>query len=182
MTLATLPSRSSSGNRVPLDGERWATIRPIESSDADGLFDFYARLSPAARVSRFLGASRGIDTRAAATRAATDHVQSDGFVAVLGERGPADGAVIAHACLVPDGAGGNEVAVAVADGYRGRGIGTALMDAAVRSARRRGVRRLAATLLATNQPMRRLMLAAGPRVAADEVDAGIEEIALDLAA
>lgn len=182
MTLATLPSQSSTGKRVPLDGDRWATIRSIESSDADGLFDFYARLSAAARISRFLGASRGIDARAAAAFAAADHVHSDGFVAVLHERGPADGAVIGHACLVPTGDGGNEVAVAVADGFRGRGIGTALMDAAVRSARRRRVPRLTATLLATNQPMRRLMLAAGPRVATDEIEAGIEEIALDLAA
>jgi GNAT superfamily N-acetyltransferase len=173
MTLATLPSRSSADHRVRLDGDRWATIRSIESSDADGLFDFYARLSPAACVARFLGASRGIDARAAAAFAATDHARSDGLIAVLHERGPADGAIIGHACLVPNGAGGDEVAVAVADGFRGSGIGTALMDAAVRSARRRGVPRLTATLR---------MLAAGPRVATDEIDAGIEEIALDLAA
>ena len=182
MTLATPSSQSSTGKRVPLDGDRWATIRSIDSSDANGLFDFYARLSAAARVSRFLGASRGVDARSAATFAAADHVRSDGIIAVLHERGPADGTVLGHACLVPNGAGSEEVAVAVADGFRSRGIGTALMEAAVRSARKRGVARLSATLLATNHPMRRLMLAVGPRVATDEIDAGIEEIALDLAA
>ena len=182
MTTATLDTRPTASSRLPLGGDRWVTIRSIESSDADGLFDFYARLSPTARAARFLGASAGIGATAATAFASADHVRSDGIVAILREAGPADGEIIGHACLEPDDDGGEEVAIAVADGYRGRGIGTALMAESVRSARRRGVHRLTALLLATNQPMRQLMLTAGTRVAFDQIAAGVEEIAVDLAA
>ncbi|HEX6473693.1 MAG TPA: GNAT family N-acetyltransferase [Candidatus Limnocylindria bacterium] len=182
MTTATLNTVSSTSTRLRLDDDRWVTIRPIESSDADGLFDFYTRLSPRARVSRFLGASAGIARPAATAFASADHVGSDGIVAILREPGPADGEVVGHACLEPDDAGGEEVALAVADGYRGRGIGKALMAAAVRSARRRGVHRLSAMLLATNQPMRQLMVTAGSHIASDHIEAGIEEIEVELAA
>jgi GNAT superfamily N-acetyltransferase len=167
-------------HRVPLSRDRWVTIRPIESSDADGLADFYARLSPEARVARFLAGSNGIRTEAAQRFARVDHAGAEGIVGILHEPGPGDGAIVGHLCLEPDGSGGAEVAIAVADGFRGRGIGSALMASGVAWARHHKVAHLTAFLFPTNRPMRKLMLDAGPHIGIDRIDAGIEEIELDL--
>jgi GNAT superfamily N-acetyltransferase len=176
MTVLAPPQRPTGG--IPVGPQRWVTIRPIESSDRDGLFDFYHSISPPARRARFLGMGACLSREAADRFAATDHHQGDGLVAVLREAGPQDGRIVGHLCLEPDAAGGEELAVAVADGFRGLGIGTALMRAAVASARRRQVPRLSATLFASNVPMRRLLLDAGLPVTVDEIDAGVESIEL----
>jgi GNAT superfamily N-acetyltransferase len=169
------------GQAIPMDGGRWVTIRPIESRDGDGLLDFYRQLSAQARYTRFLGIGPGVDVGAARRFADVDHEHADGFVAILHEAGPQDGAIVGHLCMEPDRAGSEEVAVAVADGLRRRGIGSALVAAAVRSAIRRGVPRLSAMLFATNEPMRRLLRhAPGPKT--DRIDSGIETIELELAA
>lgn len=137
------------------------SIRPIEASDAGDLSDFYAGLSEESRRRRFLGAVRGIGADQARAFAAVDHRASDGFIAVVNAAGPDDGRIVGHVCLVPDGEGVNEVAVAVADAFQGAGIGRRLMAAAVDSARRRHVSALTLSLFADNVVMRRLALGAG---------------------
>lgn len=167
---------------VPLGPNRWATIRPIESGDRDRLFDFYRRLSPRSRASRFLAATSGIGLQAADEFAHADHRHRDGLVAVLRDAGPDDGAIIGHLCLEPDPSrdGAEELAIAVADGFQGQGIGSALMAAALASANERGVRRLTASLLPTNRPMRELLLDTGLPVERDRVEYGVEQIELAL--
>lgn len=181
MSTVATPERSDPGRKVTVERHRWVTIRPIEASDADGLFAFYAALSPDARQSRFLGAGR-IDEQAAQRFADVDHLTRDGLVAVLREAGLNDGAIVGHACLEPDSSGVEEIAFAVADGLRGLGIGTALMAGAVGSARRRRVRRLTATMFATNVPMRRLALQAGSPVHMQPAGRGVTQVDLDVAA
>jgi GNAT superfamily N-acetyltransferase len=184
MTTIKPTTRTEATQKVPLGPNRWATIRPIESGDRDRLFDFYRRLTPRSRWLRFLSASAGIGRGAASTFACVDHRHRDGFVAILAEAGPDDGTIIGHLCLEPDPAGIDveELAVAVADEFQGRGIGSALVGAAMASARRRGVRRLTATLLPTNGQMLGLLRETRLPIARDEFDAGVEEVALVLAA
>jgi hypothetical protein len=73
--------------------DRWVSIRPIELTDAAGLSDFYARTSPESRR-RFLSCSRL--SEAALGRRFT-HPGGEGFLAVVDEAGPNDGAIVAHA-------------------------------------------------------------------------------------
>lgn len=174
--------RTEQARWVRLGRDRWVTIRSIESGDTDGLFDFYARLSPGARITRFLGASSGISAGGARRFASAGHRHTEGFVAILHEPGPEDGAIVGHLCMEPTGPQAEEVAVAVGDGFRGRGIGTALVAAAVASARRRGVSRLTAAMFPSNQSMRRLLLDAGLAIASDRIESGVEEMQLDVAA
>lgn len=166
---------------IPVARHARVTIRPIESSDADGLLAFYATLTPRSRYARFLGIFPGIDAAIARRFAAVDHEQDDGVVAVLSTTGRDDGAIVGHLCMVADGPGAEEVAIVVADELQGRGIGTALMEAAVQSARRRGVRRLVGTTFATNIPMRRLAFSASPHVSVHQQGAGIEEFDIAVA-
>jgi RimJ/RimL family protein N-acetyltransferase len=179
MNVMAMPARSTGVRRIPIGRARWVTMRPIESSDRDDLFAFYRGLSPAARFARFMGMGTGLAAEAADRFACADHATADGLVAVLQEAGPHDGRIVGHLCMEPDGTGAEEIAVAVADGFRGLGIGTALMHGAVQSAHRRQVPRLTATMFATNQAMRRLMLDAGLPAIVDELDAGVEAIELN---
>ena len=133
------------------------------------------------RFARFMGMGTGLAAEAADRFACANHSAADGLVAVLHEAGPDDGRIVGHLCMEPDGTGAEEIAVAVAEGFRGLGIGTALMHEAVQSAQRRRVPRLTATMFATNQAMRRLMLDAGPPAIVDELDAGVEAIELNTA-
>jgi acetyltransferase len=179
-TTATAPRASRP--TIPVARHARVTIRPIESSDADGLLAFYSALSPRTRYARFLGTCPGIDAATARRFADVDHEQHDGMVAVLNTTGRDEGAIVGHVCMVADGAGVEEVAIAVADELQGRGIGTALMEAAVLSARRRGVRQLVGTTFATNIPMRHLAFSASPHVSVRQQSAGIEEFEIAVAA
>jgi GNAT superfamily N-acetyltransferase len=174
-------ARVTPGPGIDVGGGRHVTIRPINSGDSDDLCAFYRGLSPAARYARFLGTAAGMGDAAIRRFASADHAVAEGFVAVLHEQGPSDGSIVGHLCLEPDRRGGNELAVAVADGFRRQGIGSALTARAFESAHSRGIRRLTATMFATNVPMRRLMLDVGVPPAADDLDAGVESIELEMA-
>jgi len=169
---ASIPRR-----RVKIDGGRWASIRPIERSDAPALFDFYAALSPESFRRRFLGSSGPVAARLVSTFVER---AEGGLIATLVEPGAHDGAVVGHATVLADGSGGAEIAFAVADHVQGFGIGRALMADAVALARQRGLREVSASLFADNIPMRRLLGGAGCEVSSDTIDAGVEEISLDL--
>ena len=162
--------------RVVIDRNRWVSIRPIERSDASALSDFYECLSVESRHRRFL--SCGVVPSTEMTARLAD---APGFVGILREAGALDGAVVAHASLQPDGQPGSaEVAFAVADELQGHGIGQRLVALVLGQARRLRIRRVNATLLAENTPMRHLLRGAGAPVLTDRIDAGVEEIVLAL--
>ena len=165
--------------RVKIDSGRWVSIRPIERSDAPALFDFYVGLSTESFRRRFLGASRPTAARLISTFVER---AEGGLIATLDEPGPHDGAVVGHATILADGRGGAEIAFAVADDVQGFGIGRALMADAVALARQRGLRELSASLFADNMPMRRLLGGAGCGLLSDGIEAGVEEVSLDLRA
>jgi acetyltransferase len=179
MSSTALDPRPARIGPIPAGLAMWVTIRPIESSDWEGLFDFYRGLSQQARYTRFLGMSPGIDDRAARRFAAARERGADGYVAILREAGRRDGRVVGHLCMEPMPSGAEEVAVAVADEFRHRGVGTQLMAAAMQAARARGVPKLVAAMFAGNEPMRRLFLSAGGCVRRQTTDAGVTSIELD---
>lgn len=170
----TIPARPSRLRHLRATHGRRISIRPIERSDADGLSDLYLSLSPSSRRSRFLGIARDEMVANAARSMATE----PGYVAVLAELGPRDGAIVGHIALLPVDRASAEIAVAVADDHQRRGIGTRLVHAAVAEARRRGVGRIVASTLPENRGMRRLLLDAGCRVEQDALDACVEEFVL----
>ena len=126
-------------------------VRRVCPADAAELERFYADLSADSRVTRFHGASRGIDHQQALRFAGADHLRRDGFVAVAGGR------IAGHLVLEPLGHGIEELAVAVDDRFQHHGVGTLLLGAAIASARLRHVRRLVAWVMVDNVAMRRLL-------------------------
>ena len=162
-------------HRRRIDGTRWISIRPIERTDALALSEFYAGLSPESRRRRFLCGSAPPLTMIERL------ANAPGLIGVLREIGARDGSIVAHASVQPDGRGRGEMAFAVADEYQRLGLGRLLVGAAVRLARSLGLATVQATLLAENMPMRHLLRSAGIPVLSDRLDAGTEEILLDLA-
>ena len=159
-------------NASPLVAVPDFLVRPVDPADADRLRAFYAELSPQSRRLRFLGTGPGIGSASSRAFCAPDHVHAEGFVAepltpaeggrTVAASGPDSGPILAHLCLEPDGSGGTEFAIAVADAWQRGGIGRRLMEHALAWATDRGIETLSATALATNIGLQRLVRAVAP--------------------
>lgn len=154
-------------------------IRPIETADQAALQSFYAGLSEESRRTRFFGPTTGIGAPQSSWFCTPDHDHREGFVAVLASATGPD-RLVGHVCVEPDGPGTAEVAVAVADDLRGRGIGRRLVEWAVAWARFEGLEALTATMLAGNPAIQRLLTDLGLPSTSRPIGAGVVEIRLDL--
>jgi acetyltransferase len=154
-------------------------IRPILPVDREPLRTFYAGLSTESRRTRFLGPMIGIGTNQSAYFCTPDHAHREGFVAVVELAGRPD-RIVGHICVEPEGAATAEVAVAVAEDLRGRGIGRKLVDAAVAWARLEGFRTLNATMLGGNPAIQRLLTGLALPNVAVPVGSGVIEVRIEL--
>jgi GNAT superfamily N-acetyltransferase len=139
-------------------------IRPIGTDDRAALGRFYERLSPDSLNRRFHGACRGIGDRAAGQFCGPDHEHREGLVAVVGPDGTAGTRIVGHLCLEPSEPGELEMAIAVADDFQRRGIGRALLVAAIDWARGHGIGRLRASMRCSNGAIISLVRSAGAAV------------------
>ena len=153
-------------------------IRHVRDGDGPSIAAFYAALSPESRRTRFFGAVRSISDPQAHRFAHAGERGASGWVAL-----DAAGRVVGHLCLEPMERPRDrveEVAVAVADDVRGRGLGHALLEAAIASAKRRGVIALEATMLTGNQPIHALLEHAGVPWTCRALEPGRETIRMEL--
>jgi RimJ/RimL family protein N-acetyltransferase len=134
-----------SGVRELRDGSR-VRIRPIEPSDRAALAAGFARLSPESRFRRFLSPKKELSERDLDELTQVDHHDREALVAL--EAATDEGLAVAR--FVRTGADRAEPAVAVADDWQGRGLGTLLVDALAERAHAEGIRTFTATVLATN--------------------------------
>lgn len=130
---------------------RSVVLRPADPGDVVAITRLYLELSaesfrrrfhagrPApAQVARFAGLRSDIVCFIAVSHAAPD-------------------CLAAEARYVPMGGETAELALTVADGYQGAGLGRLLLEALVRRAREDGLKRLRAIVLLDNKPMLRLL-------------------------
>lgn len=141
--------------QVRLPDGRVVTIRAIRRADTAGLMDFYARLSPESRRSRFFTASttkRRVDAdRLISATGRYDCV----LVASATDRAGAER--LAAVAQLADFGGGVEAALVVGDDYQGVGLGGVLFDHLLRAGQERGVRRVEATVLSNNNRILRIL-------------------------
>ncbi len=154
-------------------------IRRIEPADQASLQSFYAGLSEESRRTRFFGPTAGIGGPQSSWFCTPDHDHREGFVAIMASSAGPD-RLVGHVCVEPDGPGSAEVAVAVADDLRGRGIGRRLVEWAIAWARLEGLATLTATMLAGNPAINRLLADIGLPSTSRPIGAGVVEICLDL--
>jgi RimJ/RimL family protein N-acetyltransferase len=143
---------AAGGDRFKLCDGSQVVIRPIAAEDGDRLREGFARLSERSRYLRFQGPMPELSRRHLIYLTDVDHHDHEALIA-LSSAGEAV-AVARFVRIDPEVA---EPAIAVADDWQGRGLGTELFDRLVDRAREEGVRRFSALVLAENAEALRLL-------------------------
>lgn len=125
------------------------TVRPIRPEDEAELAKFFSDLSLESRVFRFFAAVTGAPDATVKRMVDVDYTTRYGIVAVAG----AQHEVVGHAMYVAVGAGTAELALAVADAYQGRGLGTILLGQLSEAAADAGIEVLEAVVRPENHRM-----------------------------
>jgi len=126
-------------------------VRPIRASDKARLNAAFDRLSAGARHMRFLSSKTRLTDAELAYLTELDHTDHEALVAIDVATDRIVG-VARYVRLWPrsDRA---ETAVAVADEWQGRGLGTVLLTRLAERAREEGIRRLEGTAFANNRAL-----------------------------
>ena len=162
-------------NTLP-DGTR-VRIRPIEPGDRTRLAAAMAALSPETVRRRFLAAKPSLSGSELRYLTDVDGVHHIALVAVLG-----DGRIAGVARCVRLEPGGDvaEFAIVIGDALQRRGLGTVLAGALADAARAGGIRRFAATTLADNEAVQRLLETFAARVEQRSQSGGVRELVAEL--
>jgi RimJ/RimL family protein N-acetyltransferase len=158
------------------DGER-IEIRPIRPDDRDALAEGIRRLSPKSRYRRFFSPVSGLSEKQLTYLTAVDHHDHEALVAVEPETERGIG--VARFVRSESDAEVAEFAVAVADDWHNRGVGTALIHRLADRAREEGIRRFSGAVLEENRPMLDLADELGD-VSVRDRSAGAVEIEVEL--
>jgi RimJ/RimL family protein N-acetyltransferase len=148
----------SDKERVVLRDGSVIVVRPLATGDVAAIAAWFDALGPETRYERFLAGIAVLDDRTRRQLAQVDHRDHEALTAVT-----ADGAVvgIARYIRVPHSPAA-EVAVAVADQWRGRGIASLLLQRIAARARAAGIDCLVALCLSSNTAILRLLSRLGP--------------------
>jgi hypothetical protein len=144
---------------VPLSGSRSLTVRPVTDDDVDGLVALYETLDDDDRYTRFFSLyrpDRGFFERLAAV----GRRGGFGLVAEVSAAGSPHRSIVGEANYTPLANGNGELAITIAEPWRGW-LGPYLLDALLDAAAARGVPNLEADILVTNRSMLALARARG---------------------
>jgi len=137
------------------------TVRPLRTDDESGLARFFAELSLESRVFRFFAAIANAES-IARTMVNVDYTSRYGIVAV----GGVDGLIVGHAMYAETQPGKAELALAIADAYQGKGLGTILLGQLAEAAASAGLQVLEAIVKPENHRMLEMLRESGFPVAA----------------
>jgi RimJ/RimL family protein N-acetyltransferase len=156
---------------------RQVEIRPIEPQDKDALARGFDRLSERSRYRRFLSPRGPLTDAELRYFTEVDHHDHEALVAVDPETG--EGVGVARFIRSLEDRRIAELAVAVADDWQGRGVGTLLTAELAKRARDEGITCFTALALAENDAMLGLLEELG-KVRAGPTQLGTVELAVDL--
>jgi GNAT superfamily N-acetyltransferase len=154
--------------------------RRARPADAAALGRFYDSLSPDSRRARFLGSVGALPEQASRSFCTPDHIHGEGFVAVAAQVGGQRPEIVGHVCLEPISTGQLELAIAVADGQQGRGVGRRLFEAALGWAAERHYRAIVASAFADNARVLRLLSSAPYPPRQRPADGGVVDVIIPL--
>lgn len=130
-------------------------VRPIRPSDAAGLIEFHAALSPETIHRRFFGPHRTLSERDAEYFTVVDYRDRFALLATVEET------IVGVARYDRHDSTCAEVAFVVADSYQGKGIGTLLLERLAAVARVHGIAWFDADTLVENTQMLAVFHASG---------------------
>ena len=167
--LAIAPYPASLATRIELPGRPALELRPMRPEDAALETRFVDALSAQTRRLRFQGAVRSLTPAMLARFTQIDYDREMALVAIDGPEGGERAVAVARYIRLPDGHG-CEFAIAVADDWQGRGLGTHLMRRLAEVARDAGLDAMTGQVLADNAAMLRLCQALGFSIERDCAD------------
>jgi acetyltransferase len=143
------------------------TVRPVLPQDADVLQAFVRDLSPASRRNRFF---RALNELPADVLDAFTHIDYRGHLALVAEvfQGSEETVVGEARYVVREDGNSAEFALAVADAWQGRGVGSLLLERLAARAEVAGLEFLCGHTLASNRTMHRLARRLGFSVELDQ--------------
>jgi acetyl coenzyme A synthetase (ADP forming)-like protein len=142
-----LPGTDEVGQRLVLRDGSVASVRHTTTEDTAALGAFFHGLSFQSRYQRFLTAGDPPDALVARLSDSSEPARA---LTLVAERATG---IIATASYIAIGPKTAEVAFAVADGFQGKGLGTALLERLAVAAARQGFERFEATTLEGNDRM-----------------------------
>lgn len=149
-------------------------IRPLASGDEAAIASWFSGLGVETRRARFLGSLDRLDRRMLSELARVDHIDHEAIAAI----GP-DGTTVGIARYIRIEPRKAEVAVAVGDEWRGRGIASMLLERLTARAQSAGIEQFIAICLTSNHTVIRLLSRLGPTRIGPS-DAGVVELRIDL--
>jgi len=169
---------------ITLRDGRPAVIRVMRPDDRTRLQSAFAKLDPQSVHTRFFSFRKSIPERAFERIAEIDFVTLAGLVVTIGAGD--DETIIGGASYVgrtdSDGAKVAEVAFTIEEDFQGQGLASRLLAALVMLARRHGLVRLEAEVLAVNAPMLAVFERSGLLLRLRREGGSVIHIELDLAA
>jgi RimJ/RimL family protein N-acetyltransferase len=154
-------------------------IRAVQPGDKPRLQRGLRRLSPETVRRRFLAAKPVFSDQELRYLTEVDGVDHLALVAVLADD-PEQVVGVARCVRAAPGSDTAEFAIVVGDPFQGQGLGTVLTGALAEAARRAGIRRFSATMLAENEAVERLLAAHATRFERNVVGDGVRELVAEL--
>jgi RimJ/RimL family protein N-acetyltransferase len=158
------------------DGSR-VEIRPLTPADKAGLAAGFERLSDLSRYRRFLSPTEHLTARQLAYLTDVDHHDHEALVAI--DPFSREGLGVARYVRSRENHNEAEFAVAVADDWQRRGLGTALLRQLAARALAEGVTRFTALVLGENPPVQHLLESLG-QVEQRHAEGGTVEVCLQV--
>jgi GNAT superfamily N-acetyltransferase len=146
-------------------------IRPIRADDKELLRRGFLRLSPESRYRRFFAAKHDLSPAELRYLTEVDGIRHFALGATTADG--RDGLAVARFIQLDGEPGVADAAIAVADEYQGKGLGSLLFQRLVAAAAERGVLRFRCEMLGSNQGMAELVLSLSPEAPATAVSAGV---------
>jgi acetyltransferase len=172
--LAILPYPTRYEQEWPLRGGGSWTLRPIHPGDAAMLQDFVQRLSPESRYFRFVSHFKELPLGMLARFTLIDYDREMALVAVVDDEAAGSGARrivgVSRYITNPDRTS-CEFSLVVADDFKGRGLGSRLMESIMDVAREQGLATMEGLVLTRNAVMLELVRRLGFAVRRFEQDA-----------
>ena len=131
---ATGPAGEAAAPATPPRAE--VTVRPLREADLDALVELYAAV---AAEGRWIGAEAPVDRERRRRRFAED-LQRDNTVMLVADAG---GELVGELGLLVAGYGVADLGMLVAEGWRRRGVGSALLREGIDRARQAGAHKVA---------------------------------------
>ncbi len=166
---AALPYPAHLVNQITLRDGTSLTIRPIRPADMDLEKDFVRKLSDYSRYYRFMQPIRELSPAMLEHFTHPDYDQEMALIALSLREGKEEEIGVARYVKYPDGRQ-CEFALAIADAWQGKGVGTALMQALIAVARSAGMESMEGFVLTTNQAMLKLVKFLGFSVKMNRAD------------